>query len=458
LLYYFYQMKRLLTALLIVSGSAAFAQDSVMLKRISDQIMLHGRSYEDLRVLCKQVGHRLSGSPQAVKAIEWGQKALTEAGADKVWLQPVDVPRWTRGKESLKIRADKGKYVEVPMLSLGNSVGTDGKVLEATIVMVKNFEEFNALSNKDVKGKVVFFNYRFRQDLINTFDGYGDAGPYRWMSPNLASAKGAVGVIIRSISTGLDDAPHTGSIRYADTVKHIPAVAIGNISADMLEQQFAKGYVTAQIQTNCRMEGTVRSYNVIGEITGTNHPDHVILAGGHLDSWDVGEGAHDDGAGCVQAIEMIRTFKRLNIRPKNTIRAVLFMNEENGLKGGLAYGDSAKTSGEKHILAIESDAGGFSPRGIGLGMDDQKEETIKGYRKLFLPYGIYNFDRDGGGADISPLKKMGVPVAGLQPDPQRYFDLHHTPNDVFEQVNHRELKLGAFAITGLVYLVDQYGL
>lgn len=451
-------MKQLLTALLVISGTTAFAQDSVMLRRISDQIMLHGRSYEDLRVLCKEVGHRLSGTPQAAKAIEWGQKALTEAGADKVWLQPVDVPRWVRGKESLKIRGEKGKYIEVPMLSLGNSTGTEGKVLEATVIMVKNFDEFKSLSDKDVKGKIVFFNYRFHQDLINTFEGYRDAGPYRWMSPNLASAKGAAGVIIRSISTGLDDAPHTGSMRYADTVKQIPAVAIGNISADMLEQQIAKGYVTAQIQSNCRMEGTVRSYNVIGEITGTSRPDNVILAGGHLDSWDVGEGAHDDGAGCVQSIELIRTFKRLNIRPKNTIRAVLFMNEENGVKGGAAYGDSAKNSREKHILAIESDAGGFSPRGIGLDMDSQKEETIKSYRKLFLPYGIYNFDGEGGGSDITPLKRMGVPVAGLQPDPQRYFDLHHTPNDVFEAVNQRELKLGAFAITGLVYLVDQYGL
>ncbi|RYD56056.1 MAG: M28 family peptidase [Sphingobacteriales bacterium] len=451
-------MKKLLTALFVFSAAQGFSQDSVMLRRISDQIMLRGKSYDDLRVLCKQIGHRLSATPQAAKAIEWGQKALTEAGADKVWLQAVDVPRWVRGKESLKLRADKGKYIEVPMLSLGNSDGTGGKVLEAAIVMVRSFDEFKALSLKDVKGKFLFVNYRFRQDLINTFEGYEDAGPYRWMSPNMASSIGAAGVIIRSISTGVDDIPHTGSMRYADTVKHIPAVAIGNASADMLEQQLAKGYVTAQLQSTCHMEGTVRSYNVIGEIQGTKRPDHIIMAGGHLDSWDVGEGAHDDGAGCVQAIEMIRTFKRLNIRPNNTIRAVLYMNEENGLKGGLAYGDSAKTSGEKHILAIESDAGGFSPRAFGLEMSEQKKETIKSYRKLFLPYGVYDFEHEGGGADISPLKRMGVPVAGLMPDPQRYFDLHHTPNDVFEAVNHRELKLGAVAITGLVYLVDEYGL
>lgn len=452
-------MKQLLTTLLLAAGSLhLYAQDSVALRRMSDEIMLRGKCYDDLRVLCKTVGHRLSGSPQAVKAVEWGQKALEQAGADRVWLQPVDVPLWIRGEESLKIKSAKGKYTEVPMLSLGNTDGTGGKVLEARIIMVGSFKEFKELSPADVKGKIVFFNYRFRQDLINTFNGYEDAGPYRWTGPNHASSKGAVGVIIRSVSTGLDDVPHTGSMRYADSVKPIPAVAIGNTTADMLEKQCAAGVVTAQLLSHCRMAGTVRSYNVIGEIRGTDHPEQIILAGGHLDSWDVGEGAHDDGAGCVQSIEMIRTFKSLGLRPKRTIRAVLFMNEENGLKGGLAYGDSAKARNEKHILAIESDAGGFSPRSFGLGMGAQEKETIQSYRKLFLPYGIYDFEHDGGGADISALKKQGVPVAGLMPDPQRYFDLHHTKSDVFEAVNHRELKLGAFAITALVYLTDKYGL
>lgn len=438
-----------------------FAQsdDSLVMHAISNEVMLHGKCYDNLRVLCKEIGHRLSGSPQAVKAVEWGQRAMEDAGADMVWLLAADVPRWVRGEEHLKFKFGKDKaYREVRVLSIGNTVGTDGKILEAPVVMVNSLNEFDQLDRGLVEGKIIFFNYRFRQDLINTFEGYGDAGKYRWLSPNIASAKGAAGVIIRSVSTGVDDEPHTGSMRYADTVKPIPAVAIGNTSADMLEAKCRAGMVTAQLQSECKMYDTVRSYNVIGELKGTEHPEEIIVVGGHLDSWDVGEGAHDDGAGCVQSIEVIRTLKALGIRPKHTIRAVLFMNEENGLRGGFAYGDSAKAKNEPHIIAIETDAGGFSPRGIGLDMSEDKKERIRSFRKLFLPYGVYDFEHDEGGADISPLQRMGVPVAGLMPDPQRYFDLHHTARDVFENVNHRELKIGATTLAGFVYLVDKYGL
>ncbi len=452
--------RRLLSTLLVCFSASSFAQqDSLMLRAISDQVMLHGKCYDDLRVLCKQIGHRLSGTPAAAKAVEWGQKAMEEAGADNVWLQPADVPHWVRGKESLKLRFGKGNtYQEIPVLSIGNTVGTDGKKLEAEILMVNSIDEFKKLDTRAIKNKIIFFNYRFRQDWVNTFPGYGDAVKYRWLAPNVAAAKGVAGVIIRSVSTGMDDAPHTGSMRYADTVKPIPAVAIGNTSADMLEEKCKTGVVVAQLQSDCKMLPDVRSYNVIGEIRGTERPDEIILVGGHLDSWDVGEGAHDDGAGCVQSIEVIRTMKKLGIRPRHTIRAVLFMNEENGLKGGLAYGDSAKHRNEKYLLAVETDAGGFSPRGIGMEMSEDKKERIRSFRNLFLPYGVYDFEQNEGGADISPLQKMGVPVAGLIPDPQRYFDLHHTNNDVFEAVNHRELKLGAVTLTGLIYLVDKYGM
>lgn len=429
------------------------------MRTISNEIMLNGECYEDLRVLSKTIGHRLSGSPQAAKAVEWGVKTMTEAGADKVWLQPVDVPHWVRGKESLKFRYEGEKeFHDVQVLGLGNSIGTDGNILRAPIVMVNSFDELDAMSDKDIKGKTVFFNYRFRHDLLHPFEGYGDAGPYRWHGPNKASAKGAKAVIIRSVSTGLDDYPHTGAMSYADSVKPIPAMAIGNTTADILEQECKKGYVEAEIRSEAKMAGTVRSYNVIGEIEGRVHPDKIVLVGGHLDSWDVGDGAHDDGAGCVQSIEVIRTFKKLNIKPRYTVRAVLFMNEENGLKGGKAYADSAVARKEKHIFALESDAGGFAPRGFGLRMNENQKQQIMQYRKLFLPYGVYDFEHEEGGADISPLYKYNVPASGLRPDPQRYFDLHHTANDVFEQINHRELKLGATVMTQMVYLISRYGL
>lgn len=450
---------KLLASALLISTNIYAQSDSMVMRQLSDNIMLQGTCYEDLRVLCKQIGHRLSGSPQAAKAVEWGQKAMTAAGADKVWLQAVDVPHWVRGKERLALRFEGEKnFKDVKVLSIGNTEGTDGKVLEAPVVIVKSIEDLQLMNKDDVKGKIVFFNYRFRQDLVNTFEGYGDAGKYRWLAPNIASGYGAAGVIIRSVSTGADDEPHTGSMRYADTVKPIPAVAIGNHTADALEQACIKGNVTAQIQSDCKMLGTARSYNVIGEIKGSTYPDKIVLVGGHLDSWDVGEGAHDDGAGCVQSIEVIRALKAAGIRPKYTVRAVLFMNEENGLKGGFAYADSAKANKETHIFAIETDAGGFSPRGFCLEMKPEQRVQITQYKNLFLPYGIYDFEQVHGGADIIPLQRQGVPVGGLIPDPQRYFDLHHTHADVFEQVNHRELKLGAVALSQLVYLVSKYGL
>lgn len=422
--------------------------------------MLHGTCYDNLHVLCKTIGHRISGSPEAAKAVIWGEKTMQQTGADKVWLVPADVPYWYRGKEQLQLQyGDKGRYHTVSMLSLGDSKGTDGKVLEASVIMVHNFDEFKNLPEDKVKGKIVFFNYRFRQDIINTFAGYGDAVKYRATGPSVAAQKGAVGVIIRSISTGADDVPHTGGTHYADGVKQIPAVAIGNITADTLEKYCAKGVVNARLQSECHMmPKMVRSYDVVGEIKGSEHPEKIIVVGGHLDSWDVGEGAQDDGAGCVQSMEVLRAFKALGIRPKCTIRAVLFMNEENGDKGGAAYADSAKAENEDHILAIESDAGGFSPRGFGMVMNNEKKEQILYFKHLFLPYGVYDFSQAEGGTDIDPLGKIGVPLAGLLPDPQRYFDIHHTNSDTFDKVSHRELKLGAVALAQLVYLISEYGL
>ena len=449
---------RLLTALAVFGTSVAMAQDSVMFRRISDEVMLHATSYENLRVLCKTVGNRISGSANAAKAVVWGEQAMKATGADKVWLQPANVPYWYRGKESLKIKVGKGKYRKVTALSLGNSEGTNGKPMKGEVVMVHDFDEFKALPESAVKGKIIFFDYRFRQDFIFTFQAYGDAVKYRWASPSIAAQRGAIGVIIRSMSTGADDFPHTGSMHYNDSFAKIPEMALGNYTADSLEHYCKRGTVWAKMQSECHMTpDLVPSYNVIGEITGSKYPDSIITVGGHLDSWDVGEGANDDGSGCVQSMEILRTYKALGIRPKYTIRAVLFMNEENGLKGGSAYADSAVAKNEHHVLAIETDAGGFSPRAIGLEMNEGLKEKVRSYKNLFLPYGVYDFSMEEGGADITPIqKKMNLPVAGLIPDSQRYFDVHHTNNDVFENVNHRELKLGSVALAQFIYLVTEH--
>ena len=370
---YIYSMKFKFTALLLALPLCqAFAQkdDSLMFRKIADEILMHGQSYDNLRVLCKQVGNRISGSAGAEKAVAWGEKAMKAAGADSVRLLACDVPYWYRGKESLMLQyGKKGSFRKTTALSLGNSHGTDGKALEAEVLMVHNFDEFRSLPDDAVKGKIIFFNYRFRQDFVFTFQGYGDGVKYRWASPSIAASRGAVGVLIRSMSTGADDFPHTGGMHYNDSFAMIPEMALGNFTADTLEQNCLKGVVKARMQSECYMKPLkVRSYSVIGEIKGSETPEKIITVGGHLDSWDVGEGAHDDGAGCVQSIEIIRAFKALGLKPKCTIRAVLFMNEENGDKGGEAYADSARVNHEHHVLAIESDAGGFSPRGIGLEM------------------------------------------------------------------------------------------
>lgn len=450
---------RLLTLCSLGLATASFGQDSLVFRKIANEIMLHGTCYNNLRVLCKSVGHRISGSPAAAKAVQWGEQAMRETGADKVWLQPCDVPYWYRGKESLYLKMGN-EFEEVRALSLGNSEGTGGKTLEAPVIMVHDYDEFKTLPENMIKGKIVFFNYRFRQDFIFTFNGYGDAVKYRGGSPSVAVEKGAVGVIIRSMSTGEDDYPHTGGMHYRDSTKKIPEMALGNYTADRLAEACMKGGVVARMTSECHMmPDAVRSYNVIGEIKGTEKPERIITIGGHLDSWDVGEGAQDDGAGCVQSMEVIRAFKALGIRPKCTIRAVLFMNEENGQKGGLAYADSAMKKHEQHVIALETDAGGFTPRGIGMEVTPAQREHIKKYKNLFLPYGVYDFDQDEGGSDISPMHdKLGVPLGGLLPDSQRYFDLHHTDNDVFENVNHRELKLGAAVLTQFIWLVSEYGL
>ena len=452
-------MKRLLLVFLLFIPVAGFAEsDSVVLQKIREEILLHGTCYANLRVLTKTIGHRLSGSPAAAKAVQWGLSCMRASGADTAWLQPVWVPHWVRGKESLEIKVPGSKsFTPIRMLSLGNSRG-NGKPVEATVLMVQNFDAFNKLSSQEVAGKIVFFNYRFRQDLVSPFAAYGDAIKYRAFAPTVVAQKGGAGVIIRSLSSGEDDEPHTGMTRIVDSIRKIPSVAVGNMGADALEAACKKGTVIARVLTSGRMMDSVLSYNVIGELRGSEFPNEYVIVGGHLDSWDVGEGAVDDGAGCVQSIEVLRAIKALGIPPKRSIRAVLFMNEENGVRGGHAYADSAKARNEKHILAMESDAGGFTPRGIGLEMPEEKKAIIRKWAPLFEPLQAADFTRDEGGTDIDPLAKMGTPLAGLNPDPQRYFEYHHTSQDKLEAVNHRELKMGAAVMASLIYLVSEHGL
>ncbi|WP_333597710.1 M20/M25/M40 family metallo-hydrolase [Chryseobacterium flavum] len=451
-------MKKIISLSLLILGTIILSgqakEDSLQFSRISTEILNNGKGYNELKELTKTIGHRLSGSEAYEKSVKWAEQKLRDAGADKVWLQEVMIPVWERGKESLHIKTSNGNWKSLKMLSLGNSEGTGGKDVSGEIIMVKSLEEYEKLPAEKVRDKIVFFNYPFNQAHIQTFIAYRDAGVYRRTAATLTAKKGGKFAIIRSLSSAFDDVPHTGAMRYEEGIPKVPAIAIGNTSADELENLLKMQNITAKLNSSCGMKGERRSYSVIGEITGKKDQD-VIVVGGHLDSWDVGEGAHDDGAGIVQSIEVLRAFKKLRIENNHTIRVVCFANEENGTKGGKQYVKTAKENNEKHLFAIESDAGGFSPRGISLEMDDTRRNQIKSWINLFLPYGVYNFEGKYSGSDIAPLHEEGVPTAELVPDPQRYFDIHHTEEDTFEKVNRRELLLGSTVMTQLIYMIDK---
>lgn len=455
-------MKKLTTFLsLCLLGFSALAQneDSLFIRRIADEILVNGQSYEDLRHLTKQIGGRLSGSPQMVKAELWGLKTLSAAGAEKAWLQECMVPHWVRGgkDEAIAYYGKSGHPKNLQVTALGNSVGSM-KPLKAAVLEVKSFDDLEAKKDQ-VKGKIIFYNYKFNPRFIHTFQSYGDAVPYRVAGPSRAAKYGAVGIILRSMTHATNNYPHTGVTQYADSVKKIPAVAIGLEDADWLSETLQKGTVMVSLLTHGKTLPDTIGHNVIGEIRGTVYPNEYITIGGHLDSWDPAEGAHDDGAGIVQTIEVLRTLKALGYQPKRTIRFVLFANEENGGRGGDKYAEEAKARGEHHVFALESDEGGFTPRGFGITAPDSAFARISGWKWLLYPYGGSDIEKGGGGSDIGPLAgTQHTPLGGFKPDPQRYFDYHHAANDVFENVNKRELELGAVNMTALIYLIDKYGL
>ena len=459
-------MKCLAFCLLIGFATRANAQsdDSVFISKVSDEILVSGKIYANLRVLCKTVGGRLSGSPQKFKAEQWGINVLREAGADKVSLQECRVPHWDRGGKdqawyTYKDGAGKTVKVMLDVLALGNSMGTGKTGVKAGLVYCNNFDDLE--KQKDiVKGRIVFFNYPFNEKYLQPFRAYGESGAYRRSGPSRAAKYGALAVVIRSMSGSTDNNPHTGLTRYDSGYAKIPCAAMGLQDADKLSALMKSGNsVELYYKSNARLLPDTIGHNVIGEITGTEFPNEVITVGGHLDSWDPGEGAQDDGAGCVHAVEVLRVLKTLGYHPKRTIRIVLFADEENGGNGGDTYAAAAKASGENHLFAFESDAGGFTPRGMGFSMAATQLAKVQTWLPMFVPYGVYQFTAGGGGADIGPLHQLlKTPVAGLSPDGNRYFDLHHARNDVFENVNKRELELGAINMTALIYLIDKYGL
>jgi carboxypeptidase Q len=460
----FYKSKQIILAaaisfISVTSQAQSFQPDSTVIRQLFREALTRGKSYENLRYLCTQIGPRLSGSEGAAKAVTYTKQLMEGYGFDRIYLQEVMVPHWERGeKETAMVKSAKGKQA-VPICALGGSVGTGKKGIKAQVVEVHSFEELKQLGRDKVQGKVVFFNRPMNPAYTEAFLAYRDAVNQRSSGAAEAAKLGAVGAIVRSMNLALDDYPHTGSTRYEEGIPKIPAAAISTNGAEWLSSQLkADPKLEFYFKMNPQTLPDAPSHNVIGEIKGTEHPEEIIVVGGHLDSWDLAQGAHDDGTGCMQAIEVLRLMKTLNIKPKRTIRAIMYMNEENGLRGGRHYAELALANKEKHIAAVESDAGGFTPRGFDIEATPEKINLISRWKSLLAPYGLHHFGAGHGGSDIGPLKNDNIALVGFRPDSQRYFEHHHAATDTFDRVNKRELELGGASMAALIYLIDKYGL
>ncbi len=426
-------------------------------EEIIDSALQSRETYGMLGELCV-IGPRLSGSENSLKAIQWAENKMKAMHFDKVWLQPVMVPHWVRGNIEKAVIVS-GKYAgrNINICALGGSIGTTDEGITAPVFEVENLDELDSVKDK-VKDKIVFINEPMDESLVNTFAAYGKAVSKRVSGAIRASRYGALAVIIRSITTKFDNVPHTGVMYYRDSIPQVPGTAAGYADSDFLHKLIKEDPdQKLNLRLNCRTLPDAQSYNVIGEIKGTELPNEVIVVGGHIDSWDEGEGAHDDGAGCVQSLEVPELLLRLHLKPKRTIRCVLFINEENGSRGAEAYGTYSDTCTEKHIAAIESDAGGFTPRSFTVTSDSSVLFKIQGWLPLLKKCGIEEVVKGGSGADVNDIRKAKA-LIGYRPDDQRYFDFHHSGNDILSGVNPRELELGSAAMTILTYLISQEGL
>jgi hypothetical protein len=453
-------MKKLILLLAISFCLTANAQqsDSLIIAKIVNQSLTNSKCYPRLKYLCKNIGPRLSGSLNGEKAVEYVNQLCIDQKLDTTYLQPVTVPHWVRGQKEQAYYKVNGKKTDVAICALGGSIATPKKGLSANVIEVHDFEEIKKLGREKIEGKIVFMNHPMKDSYVHTFDAYGEAAKYRWATAQTAAQYGAVGVVVRSMTLAMDNNPHTGAMGYSDTIIKIPACAISTMGAEELSKAIKNNSeVQFYFKQSCEVFPDAQSYNVIGELKGSQKPEEIIVIGGHLDSWELGEGAHDDGSGIMQSLEVLRIFQNLNMKPKRTIRFVAFANEENGSRGGKQLLVLAKERNEKIIAAIESDEGGFTPRGFSFNGDSLKMKHVMSKQELFYPYELKYWEEGYGGTDINYLKEVGALLIGFVPDSQRYFDVHHAATDVFENVNKRELDLGAGSMAALVYVLSEYG-
>lgn len=419
-------------------------------KIIGTAMVDHG-DFAKLEYLTDRIGNRLSGSPQLDLAIQWAVAAMQADKLDRVQTEPAKVPHWVRGNESCELLTPKKQ--KLTMLGLGNSVGTPREGITAEVVAVRDFEELKALGDA-VKGKIVLYSYAMRKDLAPD-TAYGDAVKYRGQGPTAAAQQGAVAVLIRSITTRSLNTAHTGSTHYAADIPAIPAAALSPEDADLLTRLCAVGQKpTVTLMMEAHMLPEVESANVIGEIRGREKPDEVVVISGHLDSWDVGSGAHDDGAGCVMAMEAARILKKLNLQPRRTIRVVLFTNEENGLGGARAYAAAHKAEFDKHIAAIECDSGAGRTAGFSFTGKGRSLVTVGQIAVLLKSIDAQRIrHEDWTGADISVLTAAGVPSFGMDSDQTHYFDFHHTHADTLDKINPNDLAQNTAALAVLAFIL-----
>ncbi len=433
--------------------------DQDIIQDIFKEALSSNESYQNLDSLTTNYPKRLACYPQGIEAAKWTKQIMDAMDLDQVFLQEIEVMNWKRGNIEVAEIKDKKEKIPVNVCALGRGIATSKNGIEARVVEVDGLDGLKSFTKEQIKGKIVFFNKAMNPDLENPFQAYGEAAGQRFAGPVLAAEYGAAGAVIRSLTTSIDTFPHTGTTRKAPADKTIPSVAIATKHADRLSNMLKQNPdLTFYFKTSCKNLPDTISYNSIGEITGSKYPDQYIVVGGHLDSWDNSPGAHDDGGGCMQSIEVLRIFKSIGYQPKHSVRAVMFMDEEISQSGGKTYASEAKRKGEKHVFAIESDRGVTKPLGFSIDANDKVIEKIKSWNTLFAPYDITVFEKGGGGVDIGPLKQHGTPLAGLLTDPTHYFDWHHSANDTFDHINREEMQNGAAAMAALIYLIDTYGL
>lgn len=451
-------MKKSLLVLALLFSALMNAQQSPegareLIKSLYTEALGEQQGYQWLHHICTEIGPRPSGSEASNQASRYALQMMLDAGADTAWLQPVEVPKWHRGDEWSKAKAG-GDWVALPTTALGGSIPTPSEGITAEVVEVDSFEALQALGEEGIRGKIVFYNTYMDHSKISTFNAYGGAVKYRWAGAMEAAKYGAVATVMRSVTLLRDDLPHTGAMSYGESDNKIPAAAISWQAADKLSAMIDGGSTTLELYLDCGVQGTATNFNMIADFKGSEKPEEIMLVGGHIDSWDLGQGAQDDGAGCVHAMQVPSLMRAVGYTNKRTIRVVLWANEEFGLDGAKEYARWARENGVHHWVAMESDGGGDVPRGFGIGANDERLEQVRAFKPLLTPYGLHDFAKGGGGADLSPLRGHDNFFIGFRPESQRYFDFHHSARDRIDAIHPRSLEMGAASMSALYYLLD----